>query len=204
MSYSQIKKEIPVSKGTLSLWLENYPLLPERIRELRDFNPRRIESYRATMKQKRDARIAIQEVRATKNIGKLSKRELFISGFFLFWGEGAKRRSGEVALANTDPAMIRCFVNWLTLLGADKEKLHFTLHMYADMDTNKEISYWAHKLGVRKNQFWKPYIKKTNLADISYRTGFGHGTCNARYMSQDFNDYVLRGLGFVRKLYEKE
>ena len=44
MSYSQIKEVVPVSKSTLSVWLENYPLSQERIRELRDLSPKRIES----------------------------------------------------------------------------------------------------------------------------------------------------------------
>ncbi len=201
MSYSQIKAVVPVSKSTLSLWLEKYPLSPERLVALRDFNPQRIESYRATMKKKRDARIGLQELRVKKDLVKLSKRELFIAGFFLFWGEGAKGRKGEVALANTDPSMIRYFIGWISLLGGKKENLYFTLHLYADMNPEKEISYWAKELDVKKDQFWKPYIKKSNLIDISYQNGFGHGTCNARYMSQELNDYVLMGLKHIRGLY---
>jgi len=34
MSYSQIKKILKVSKSTLSLWLRNYPLPEEKIKEL--------------------------------------------------------------------------------------------------------------------------------------------------------------------------
>ena len=37
-SYSDIKASIGVSKSTLSLWLREYPLPPERIKELRDNN----------------------------------------------------------------------------------------------------------------------------------------------------------------------
>lgn len=203
MSYSQIKEQIPVSKSTLSLWLEKYPLSNKRLRELRDMSPRRIESYRATMQKKREVKISIQKQRVIKDLGKFSQRELFVAGFFLFWGEGAKGRRGEVALANTDPSVIRCFIKWLLLLGAKKEKFYFTLHVYADMKSQKEVAYWAHELGVKKTQFWKPYTKKTNLADITYKTGFGHGTCNARYMSQEMNDYVLMGWQHLRQLYER-
>lgn len=202
MSYSQIKKQIPVSKSTLSLWLEKYPLSPARLRELRDFSPQRIESYRATMKKKRDARIAVQSARAIKDISKLSKRELFIAGFFLFWGEGSKTRRSEVSLANTDPAMINFFIQWLMLLGVGKEKIRFYFHFYNDMDIKKELKFWSKTLNVPMSAFFKPYIKKTKFIDITYKNGFGHGTCNARYMSQDLNDYVLMGLKQIRGLYE--
>ena len=205
MSYSQIKEQIPVSKSTLSLWLESYPLSAERLYELRSAgNSHRVEAHRETMRKKREVKIATQEQRVTEDLGKLSRRELFVAGFFLFWGEGAKGRRGEVALANTDPAVIRSFLKWLTLIGADREKCHFTLHVYADMDPQKEIHYWVKELSVKQGAFYKPYIKKSNLTDITYHNGFGHGTCNARYPSQELNDYVLMGLKYIRGLYEQK
>ncbi|MEK7090172.1 MAG: helix-turn-helix domain-containing protein, partial [Patescibacteria group bacterium] len=51
-SYSQIKKILGVSKSSLSLWLQNYPLPKWRIRELRDNNEQRIEKFRLTMQAK--------------------------------------------------------------------------------------------------------------------------------------------------------
>ena len=204
MSYSQIREKVRVSKSTLSLWLENYPLSKSRLRELRDFSPKRIESFRATMKIKRDARIAIQETRVQKDIKKVSQRELFVAGFFLFWGEGTKKRAAMVSLANTDPVMIKFFVDWILLLGGTKEHIRFALHLYEDMDINKEIRYWSEILGFPKSAFTKPYMKKTKKSDITYKNGFGHGTCNARYMSQNLNDYVLMGLKYIRHLYENK
>ncbi len=201
MSYNQIREEIKVSKSTLSLWLQDYPLSPERLHELRDINPRRIEKYRETMKQKREVRISIQKDKVIRDIGVLTKREFFVAGFFLFWGEGTKVRKSEVSLANTDPSIIRSFLKWLEILGIKREECKFTLHIYADMDPIKEIQYWAKELNVSPKTFNRPYVKKSNFIDITYKTGFGHGTCSARYMSQNLNDYVLMGIKYIRELY---
>ena len=202
MSYNQIREQVKVSKSTLSLWLENYPLTPERLYELRRSGSQNREAYRETMRVKREERIAFQYTKVAAHLAKITGRELFVAGFFLYWGEGAKGRRGEVSVANTDPAVIRSFLKWLTLLGVKREKCHFTLHLYADMDPQKEIRYWMKELNIEKMAFYKPYIKKSNLKDITYRNGFGHGTCNARYASQDLNDYVLMGLKYIRQLYE--
>jgi hypothetical protein len=202
-SYSQIRQHIPVSKSTLSNWLGHLPLSRQKINTLRGSNPKRIELFRETMRKKRESRIAIQENRSRKDIYHISKRELFIGGFFLFWGEGAKRRSGEVSLANTDPAMIRAFIQWLAVLGIKRNNMRFTLHLYGDMDKREEVSYWARELHVPMSSFYKPYIKKTTKEQITYRTGFGHGTCNARCNSQILNDYVLTGLQYIRSLYKR-
>ena len=53
-SYSQIKTILKVSKSTLSLWLRDYPLSRQRIRELRDWSEQRIEKCRETKRKKKD------------------------------------------------------------------------------------------------------------------------------------------------------
>ncbi len=84
MSYSQIKKILGVSKGTLSGWLREYPLSKERISELRDKNEKRIERFRETMKRKREKRQKETYSTQKKNILPLSNREIFLAGLILY------------------------------------------------------------------------------------------------------------------------
>lgn len=58
LSHSQIKKITGISKGTLSSWLAPYPLSKEKILELQANSEQRIESYRNTMRLKKEARLA--------------------------------------------------------------------------------------------------------------------------------------------------
>jgi len=74
MSYSQIRERVSVSKSTLSKWLQDFPLSENRMKELRDNNPKRIERFRATMKIKRDKRIDTQREKVGRDIGKLTQR----------------------------------------------------------------------------------------------------------------------------------
>lgn len=203
MSYSQIRERVSVSKSTLSKWLQDFPLSENRMKELRDNNPKRIERFRATMKIKRDKRIDTQRERVGRDIGKLTQRELFIAGFFLFWGEGSKGRSSMVAFANTDPVMVKCFLDWVVAIGGERKQVRFVLHLYKDMDVKKELAFWSKTLDFPLSAFTKPYIKQSNLSEVTYRNGFGHGTCNVRYMSQDLNDYVRMGLFHIRELYNE-
>ena len=83
MSYSQIKEKIKVSKSTLSGWLSDMPLSEKRIKELRDFSPVRIEHYRNTMRAKKDARLEEVYKKVSKDIGVLSKRDLFLLALYL-------------------------------------------------------------------------------------------------------------------------
>ena len=197
-SYSQIKAKLKVSKSSLSLWLHNMPLPEKRLRELRDWNAVRIERFSNTMRRKREGRWSEVRKRVAKDIGKFSKRELFITGLFLYWGEGAKTSVASTSLSNTDPAMIRFFIQWLELLGVPKNRLRVYVHLYSDMDIKQELRYWSKTLDLPLSSFRKPYIKTSNRSGLSYSQKFTHGTCNVIYGNRDVSEYVLMALDYIR------
>lgn len=200
-SYSQIKESLGVSKGTLSNWLDKYPLSSERIKELQGNNPRRIENFRATMKRKREVKNQIAYSKIETDIRALNDREILIGGLFLYWGEGSKTSPGTVMISNTDPAVIRYFIRWIRLLNVPTEKMHILLHFYKDMNIEKEIKFWSKETGLSRKRFHRPWIKDSNLTDITYKNGFGHGTCHVRVYSRELYDYVIMGLKFIRDKY---
>jgi hypothetical protein len=196
-SYSQIKKELGIGKGTLSAWLADYPLSDKRIRELRDNNPQRIEKYIKTMRKKREVKFSIEFEKAKKEIGKITERELFIAGFFLYWAEGGKTRRNALTFSNTDPSMLRVYIKWLKLIGVPKDKLKVRLHLYKDMDVNKEVLFWHKELELPKSQFKNAWIKNSRMTDLTYKNNFGHGTCNVILYHTVTTVYTLMGIKFI-------
>ncbi len=196
-SYSQIKEKLGIGKGTLSEWLRDYPLSEKRIQELKDNNPRRIEKYINTMRKKREEKFSIAFEKVKKDVGNISDRELFIAGFFLYWAEGGKTTHNNITLTNTDPSMLKVYLSWLKLLGISKDKLKIKLHLYKDMDENKEISFWSRELGIEKSKFHKTWIKNSKMTDLTYKNNFGHGTCNIILNNTIMATYVLMGIKFV-------
>lgn len=201
-SYSQIKKILTVSKGVLSCWLRQYPLSKKRISELRDKNEARIEKFRETMRKKRETRLNITYKKQKKLILPLNKRELFLAGLFLYWGEGSKSRITDITVSNTDPAMIKFFIQWLIIsLKVPKTKFHVELHLYKDMNIEKEINFWTTTLNLPKNQFIRPYIKESLLKNINHKGGFGHGTCNIRINDARLTEKILMSIKVVSQKY---
>ena len=197
MSYSQIKEKLGISKSTLSGWLYNMPLSPKRIRELQADSPIRIEKYRNTMRAKREARLNQVYKKFEKDIGSFSKRDLFIAGLFLYWGEGTKTQKTSVVLTNTNPAMLKFFIRWLKLFNVKRKDLKIKLHLYSDMDIKKSIDFWSKELKISKSQFTKPYIKKTTFSSITYKNGFGKGTCCVMFDDRDLWEYIIMGLKYI-------
>src|SRR3989338_3975166 len=141
MSYSQIKEKLNVSKSTLSGWLYNMPLSEKRIRELRANSPVRIERYRNTMRSKREKKFADAYKEMSQKIKKLSSRELFLAGLFLYWAEGSKTTNAALGLTNTNPNMLKFYIHWLKLLGVKQNQLKVHLHLYSDMNIKKQEKY---------------------------------------------------------------
>lgn len=200
-SYSQIRGEIKVSKSSLSLWLSGMPLSEKRLKELQGFNAVRIEKYRETRRKTRETRWAkVREV-AKKSIGSLSRRELFLAGLFLYWGEGGKTKIATTTLSNTDPAMILFFMRWLKLFKVPRNRLRVHVHLYADMNVQRELQYWSKILELPLSSFRKPYIKKSNRAGLTYMQKFAHGTCNLIYDNRDVSEYILQALDYIRSTF---
>jgi transposase-like protein len=200
-SYSQIRSGLNVSKSTLSRWLRQYPLSKKRISELRDNNQKRIEKYRNTMQRKRNKRLHDVYLLEQKMILPLSKKELYIAGLFLYWGEGNKASRNIVSIANTDPSVLLFALHWLIKgCNVNKQDIKVSLHLYKDMDIHHFISYWSTLLEISPSSFSKPYIKNSDKQNIKH-TGFGNGTCSLNVYNTRLKEKIMMGIKLFRDSY---
>lgn len=85
--------------------------------------------------------------------------QLFGLGVGLYWGEGNKKNKHSVRLGNTDPKLIRKFIEFLVkICGVRIEKFRFGLQIFGDMDSKKAMKFWLHELkefGIAASQFFK-------------------------------------------------
>jgi hypothetical protein len=203
-SYTQIKEEVKVSKSSLSLWLRRYPLSQVRIRELRNFNEQKIERFRNTMRTKKETRLKTVYQKEQSYLLPLTKKELYIAGLLLYWGEGAKTTPFAASLSNTNPEVVKFFIFWLaSVLHVPEKKIIVRLHIYADMDKKDEINFWSKQLGLPLNQFKPPYVKKTTLRGLTYK-GFGHGTCNLIVYGREYIEKIMMGIKVISDEYTKK
>jgi transposase-like protein len=198
MSYSEIKAITGICKSTLSDWLRDYPLNKERIRELNADSEKRIERFRNTMRQKVELRLASTYDRAKKDIGFLNKRERFIAGLFLYWGEGDKTKGPGIS--NTDAGIIKFYILWLKDMGFKEDQLICRLDLYKDMNIVKEISYWNGITGIGVDKI-STCIKPSALTGLTYKNGFGHGTCRIILSKKHLFEYILMCLKYFREIF---
>lgn len=180
-TYTEIKNSLHVPKSTLSNWLSDYELNPVQLTKLSGRIKERkvlsIEKIIATKRLKRDKHRQDIYNQEKQSLLPLTKKEMYIAGLMLYWGEGTKNWGSTVSLNNTDPRVVRFYYYWLRYsLNVPKNRIKVSLHLYKDMDVNKIINYWSKELDIPRSQFIKPYIKNSISSSIDHK-GYKFGTC---------------------------
>ena len=199
LSYSEIKKQLNVPKSTLSYWLRDFPLSEKKILELRRKGWAKGETsrelFRETMRQKKEKKAQNIYRKYQKDFLNISKETFFVSGLMLYLGEGDKRYSSRIVLANTDQRIIKFFVKWLNdFLNIPKNEIKAQLHLYENMDIEKEKRFWQNELKFNKMQFYKSMIRKLKKSSFSYAESYRHGTCSIYVMGVERKTKIMMAI----------
>jgi hypothetical protein len=165
LSIKGIAKKLKVSVGSVSSWCRDVELSDKqrRILEKNARNPyyKGRGIYIKNLKKKTDTKIRRFEKIGSRQIGELTKRELFIAGAMLYWAEGFKKDS-QAGLAGLDPRMMKFFIRWLKeCFGYKNEDLIFrvTVNISHKHRVTEIEKHWAEIVGVSTNQFQKPFFQ---------------------------------------------
>lgn len=177
LSYSEILEEIPVAKSTLSLWLRSVGLA-ERHRQ-RLTKKKLAAALRGAIRKKLQRLNSTEKIqnKAQRDIGRISRRELWLIGVALYWAEGSKQKEHSVSqgvkLVNSDSRIIKIFLKWLLqICKIPRDNIHFRLsiHRTAQNRLEKIQKYWSNITGFKINNFqkidWKKHKVHTNRKNL--------------------------------------
>ncbi|WKV79661.1 hypothetical protein HBB06_16720 [Streptomyces sp. SNU607] len=191
MTYDQIQVELGCSKSSISLW----------VRDLPKPKPRYTEEERLALMNAGLARLRAgqdQERMETKRIaresmGELSDRELFIAGVTLYWAEGMKdkpySRRESLLFINSDPNVIKVYLNWLALLGVTRERLHLRVSIHESADVTQAEDFWSDLTKVPRVDFMEATLKKHNPKTTRKNTGEAYHGCLVIYVTKSAELY---------------
>ena len=103
-------------------------------------------------------------------------RFLYGLGLGLYWGEGNKRSPTALRLGNTDPDLIRYFLDFLQeIYHIDTSRLRFGLQIFSDIDPEIARRFWCKQLHISPASFQSIVVTpSTNQASIEKRTCMGY------------------------------
>lgn len=181
VSVGKIAKELGVSKGTASLWVQDIVLTAEQFEDIRKQWIKGTESGRLKGSQmQRQKRLELME--KMNKIGQKKFRTLADSGFFvagvaLYWAEGSKK-TRKLELCNSDPKMIKFMIDWFTkYFGLDISRFSARISINEIHKKREEVikKYWSGVTKIPLSQFRKTSYKKVKSQKVyaNYDTYFG-------------------------------
>lgn len=189
-SYNMISKNIGVNKSTLSNWLNKIPYSPNK-EVIRRIGLAKLKSASFKHNQKMKEITEMNNL-AEKELGKITKRDLWILGIGLYLGEGTKSYE-SIGFSNSDPRTIKIVVKWFKKNCHLKNKnFNPCVHAYPDNDIKKTLDYWSKLTGVPKNQFGKTIIDKRTNKSKTKRKTLPYGTINLRIRSRGEKEFGRR------------
>ena len=120
-----------------------------------------------------------------------AENKLFGMGIGLYWGEGTKANKGAIRLGNSDPKLIKTFINFLIVIfGIRKTDLKFGLQIFSDIDPGQALDFWTKALKIDKSQFQKPVVTISGSLG-TYRKKSQYGVVTVHYNNRKARDLLI-------------
>ena len=117
--------------------------------------------------------------------------KLFGMGIGLYWGEGNKANKNMVKLGNSDPKLLRVFIEFLIrFFDIEKDDLRFHLHIFTDINLEKAKTFWIKELKIKESQIYKPTITQTGKLG-TYRKKSEYGVFTVYYANTKLRNLIV-------------
>lgn len=204
-SIKDISLKLKVSSSTASLWCRDIQLTSGQKKNLEEKTNRKLQKFFKMVEKQKESRVKVKkeiQKNAQKEIGNLSKRDLFIAGVSLYWAEGFKHEAeGRVGFCNSDPAMMKFMILFLEkCLKVKKEELspRITLNEAFKAESEEIQRYWSTYLGIPESQFTKPFYQKVKQMKVYSDPKNYHGVL--RIHVKKSSQLLLKMRGYLESL----
>lgn len=185
LSYNDILKKVPASKGSMSYWLKDIKLDTIQRADINNkvLNTRvRFLEYNRARSDRIKAEKQVLYNRSKEEIGAISEKELKLIGIGLYWAEGYKANSWRtVSFTNSDPGMIALMMRWFReICKVKEERFRLKLQLHDGKDVKRIEKFWSEVTQLPLSQFTKTTIKISRSSKMTRRNILLYGILQIR------------------------
>lgn len=177
-SIKDIARNLRVAPSSVSIWVRDIALTVHQRQRLnrKGYSVDAIEKRRIVrITHTRQRHQALMDS-AGKMIKRISKRELWLIGVALYWGEGGKTNHGSARISNSDPAVIKIMMRFFReICQVPEEKFTGHVHTFSHLNAAVAEKYWSNVSGIARNKFYKTY-SKPSVASKNKKDSLPYGT----------------------------
>lgn len=161
-SYNEIRKYVPVSKSSLSMWLKHVRLSPKHRARLYTKQIAILALGAPSQRERRKKEVERIISRAKAEIRfPLSTEAYRFLGAALYWAEGSKTKNFEIT--NSDPMLVVFMVKWFSdTFNVSPKTFKAHLNIYSQQNEGNLKKFWSNLIGVPIENFGKTFVKPAN------------------------------------------
>lgn len=163
-SLPEIRKATTRGNATVFKYIKNVRVLPK----YKDI----LKSKQGGSKNKANKEWGVASKKVKDILPSITSQGKLLIMAALYWGEGTKR---ELNLINSDPELLRVFVECLLEIGVTRDMLRVTIRIYEDTSEVSARKYWAKVLGVSEKS-----ILGVNVLEGKKKGKLKYGMCRVR------------------------
>lgn len=176
-SLPYVHTKLGIPKSTLSYWFKDVVLTSNQYEKLQqNWKTALVKARKEAVKWhnseklKRFKLAEKESLALLKNIDTKNVHTIELALALLYLGEGTKAKD-ETGMGSSDPLILKFFITCLRrIYQIPESKIKCELHLRADQDPDKMLSFWSKTLMVPKSNFSKPYLDKRTEGSITYDT----------------------------------
>lgn len=184
-SHQEIAQSLGVAKSTLSNWFKGQDFSEDIkqtvTKQAQIANTTRLQMLNKVRGDLLQAHYEQAIVEAKRELEEYISDPLFVSGVVAYWGEGDKLHKNHIRLTNTDPQMLKIFVQFLVEYGNfTPQDMRLAIFIYKDLDIDLCKTHWIQHTNI--TNLHKPMI----LPGRDKRRRLQYGTATVIVMNTYF------------------
>ena len=117
---------------------------------------------------------------------------LYGLGVGLYWGEGHRKSKTSIRLGNTDPKLIRKFMDFLVrICGVKRRDIAFSLLIFSDIEPTLAKNFWIKALRIKPAQIRGKITVIKSGSIGNYRQKSKYGVLILQYHNRKLRDIVM-------------
>jgi len=155
-------------------------------------------------KKKKDM-IVVSMEKAASLVGSMTRRDLFMLGIGLYWGEGTKSEKSALAIVNSDPEIILVMYKWFKKMFSVKDEDFMPRIFINEIHRpriKKVVEYWSSLLQLPAGQFGNQVFLKIKQKKVYENYDSYYGILSLKVRKSSKLKYEVLGLiDTVKKRY---
>lgn len=163
-SYNKICEKLAIPKSTIHYWFRDLRWSQRIKKELTEkakiLTRRNLANYAKIRSQEAAERREKIIGKASREIKRLSKKDLKFIGIALYWAEGNTKNRNRLQFSNSNPLMIRVAIEFFReICNIPDNRIKARAHIYPGINYQKTLNFWSRITKLHKTNFYKPQIQ---------------------------------------------